>query len=159
MYRVTEKKGTNRITLLNTLLGGDDIWAKEQARWLTVCWSAKCIKLGNSIIYWKQHLPSMNAIESIWEVKLFHNVIWWQSFEVPACRMYGRLTTALLLLLFIYLFIYLLLFSHIACIAWMPPIATDVRRSVVCVSVFGLHWCTVQKRLNLSRCHLGCWLR
>jgi len=37
----------------------------------------------------------------------------------------------------------------------MRPIATDVARSVVCLSVCWSHGCAVQKRLNWSRCHLG----
>jgi len=39
----------------------------------------------------------------------------------------------------------------------MRPIATDVARSVVCLSVCRSHGyiCTMQKRLNRSRCRLG----
>ena len=40
----------------------------------------------------------------------------------------------------------------------MRPIATDVARSVVCVSVCWSHGCAVQKPLNQSRCRLGCRL-
>ena len=45
---------------------------------------------------------------------------------------------------------------HTVCKMW--PIATDVARSMVCVSVCGAHGWAVQKRLNRSRCHLGSWL-
>jgi len=34
------------------------------------------------------------------------------------------------------------------------PVASDVAHSVVCMSVCWSHGCTVQKRLNQSRC---CW--
>jgi len=41
----------------------------------------------------------------------------------------------------------------------MLPIATDVARSVVCLSVCWSHGCAMQERLNLSRCRLRVWLR
>jgi len=37
----------------------------------------------------------------------------------------------------------------------MRPIATDVARSVVCVSVCWVHGWVVEKRLSRSRCCLG----
>ena len=37
----------------------------------------------------------------------------------------------------------------------MRPLATDITRSVVCLSVCRSHVCALQKWLNRSSCHLG----
>jgi len=50
------------------------------------------------------------------------------------------------------------LLGRIACTAQMRPIATDVARSTVCLSVCWAQDWALQKLLNRSRCRLGNWL-
>ena len=49
----------------------------------TVSWSTIRVELGNSVIYRKQHLPSVYTIKRVCKIEFHQHIIRRQSFEVP----------------------------------------------------------------------------